>query len=140
MWRSGEGASLAAGTVYAKALWWEHAGLDVDCEMQQLHGQVVGEWVIECLKHLYLLPPAKGGEGVRDAHSVCVCARVRAHMHITGALGLSDSELQSMYRLARQGCLCSELPACLGWGLDRLGDHSAGQGHSSGLSTRISNC
>ena len=52
----------------AKALWWEHAGLDVDCDMHQLHGQVVGEWVIECLKHLYLLPPAEGGEGVRDIY------------------------------------------------------------------------
>ena len=62
----------------ANALWWEHAGLDVDCDMHQLHGQVVGEWVIECLKHLYLLPPAEGGEGVRDTHSVCVCVCARA--------------------------------------------------------------
>ena len=33
---------LGRGTVRAKALWWEHAGLAVDCEIHQLHGQVGG--------------------------------------------------------------------------------------------------
>ena len=52
---------------------------------------------------------------VFDTLILCVC--VHAHAHIAGAWGLSDAELQSMYRLAqvfspgKAACALSLLPA-----------------------------